>query len=209
MNAVNLVKKIRFKMRYRLNDAYNDKWILRHKLPHTAVVPVAQMKNDQPSKQFAQAFHTVWLRNMDRILKRLKDPVSDYAFMDVGCGRGIATLYAATEYDFRKAEGFDFEESLIDDANINKQASPSFKDVNFFVADASTYVLPEGRYLIFMFNPFDAPIMQAFMVNNIDALRRNKSAIAYANYHQLDIIKSFEPAAVTMIESYRCALITF
>jgi len=200
---------IRTKTRYLVNDTYNHLWIRKYGIQTNRPMQVEEMVVEADSKAYAQPYMTVWFRNIDRLLAKLPEPEEEYDFIDIGCGRGVAALYVAQNYNFRSVAGFDFESSLIADAYRNQEAMAKLTDIDFFVADASIYILPDGKHVLFMFNPFDAPVMKSFMDNNIEALRRNKSVIAYANHHQLDVIKSFEPASVTMIKDYRCALISF
>ena len=56
----------------------------------------------------------MWLRNLDRITKTLEETtqLNTLTFLDVGCGTGIPTLYAATRYEFADLRGFDFEAPL-------------------------------------------------------------------------------------------------
>ena len=201
--------KIRARSRYLVNDAYNHLWIYKCGIPANQPMQVEEMAVEADSKAHAQPFMTVWFKNIDRLLAKLSGPEEEYSFIDIGCGRGLAALYVARHYNFESLSGLDFEHSLIVDAHRNQHTMADFTNVDFFVADATAHELPDRKYVVFMFNPFDAPVMQAFMENNIDSLRRNKSVIAYANYHQLDVIKSFEPASIKMIEDYRCALIAF
>lgn len=203
-----MLKNLRMNALYWLNDSYNERWIRKHKIRHRADLEVKDMVNPSPSKEHAVLFMTVWLRNIDRLLGPIRDEVSQYDFLDVGCGRGISTLYVATEYDFNKVEGFDFEDALLQDAVLNAQSLPEHP-VRFFNADASMYRLPARKQIIFMFNPFGAPVMEDFMRNNIDTLRATGSKIAYANYHQLSTIQKFEPSNIHDIKQYRCALISF
>jgi ABC-type molybdate transport system substrate-binding protein len=59
-----------------------------------------------------------------------------------------------------------------------------------------------------MFNPFDGLIMKKFIENNYNNLVKNKSVIAYSNYNQLDIIKSYTKNIET-IDQYKLAICYF
>lgn len=60
-----------------------------------------------------------------------------------------------------------------------------------------------------MFNPFNGDVMRAFLLNNIDILRKTKSVIGYANCKELDAIREFCPEIILEISDYRCAVIYF
>jgi hypothetical protein len=59
-----------------------------------------------------------------------------------------------------------------------------------------------------MFNPFDGFIMKKFIENNYNNLVKNKSVIAYSNYNQLDIIKSYTKD-IEIIDQYKLAICYF
>ena len=59
-----------------------------------------------------------------------------------------------------------------------------------------------------MFNPFDGLIMKKFIENNYNNLVKNKSVIAYSNYNQLEIIKSYTKNIET-IDQYKLAICYF
>ena len=59
-----------------------------------------------------------------------------------------------------------------------------------------------------MFNPFDGLIMKKFIENIYNNLVKNKSVIAYSNYNQLEIIKSYTKNIET-IDQYKLAICYF
>lgn len=101
-------------------------------------------------------------------------------FVDIGCGKGLPSLFARKYFGFAKVYGIDFSEPLIDAAKSNV-AKLHWEDVSFEVADASHWKAPEGNTLFFMFNPFDEVIMERFLRLNLDHFTRHRSLIAYAN----------------------------
>ena len=88
------------------------------------------------------------------------DP-SAYTFLDLGSGKGRMVLEAA-EAGFMKSIGVEFSESLV---NIAKRNAASFHErsasgpVEFHHADASNFDLPTGPLVVFLYNPFGAPVM--------------------------------------------------
>jgi hypothetical protein len=51
--------------------------------------------------------------------------------------------------------------------------------VHFLVADATTWKLPRGNTLVFLFNPFNEIILEKFLTLNLDHFGRYRSLIAY------------------------------
>ena len=63
------------------------------------------------------------------------------------------------------------------EANAVKAA----RSTRFLCADARTYDLPPGRNLVYLFNPFDAPTLRAFLARNAAHFRESGSVIAYVD----------------------------
>jgi trans-aconitate methyltransferase len=184
-----------------INNLYNYLWIKKHGLKLTS----PEIK----SKKHYHHFMTVWLLNIDRMLSKLDIETEKYSFIDVGCGRGISTIYACRKYSFNKIYGFDFNQGLINDAitNVLEMKSCNSNDIVFFKADANSYILPNEDQVVFMFNPFDSITMKRFIENNIDTMRKNNVIIIYANSHYLDTIKDFSPRRIVEIRKYNCSVI--
>ena len=63
-------------------------------------------------------------------------------------------------------------------ANARKAGRPA---IDFLDADVTTYRLPPGDTLVYIYNPFEAPVLEAFLANNRDHFRSFRSVIAYEN----------------------------
>jgi SAM-dependent methyltransferase len=113
------------------------------------------------------------------IQEALSSGIQFQNFVDIGCGKGLPSLFARKYFRFAKVYGIDFSEPLIEAAKQNV-AKLGWADVSFVVADASKWKAPEGNTLFFMFNPFDAVILERFLTLNLDHFTRNRSLIAYA-----------------------------
>ncbi len=112
------------------------------------------------------------------IKEALSSGIQFQNFVDIGCGKGLPCLFARKYFRFAKIYGIDFSEPLIDAAKRNV-ARLQWEDVSFVVADAAQWKAPEGNTLFFMFNPFDAVILERFLRLNIDHFTRHRSLIAY------------------------------
>ena len=89
-----------------------------------------------------------------------------FTFVDVGCGKGRA-LMLATRYPFREVCGVELSPELAGVAEQNlsrfqaewRQETP----VRVVVGDATTFKLPAGPLVLWMFHPFAAPVMRRFL----------------------------------------------
>jgi SAM-dependent methyltransferase len=105
-----------------------------------------------------------WKGTLDR-------PVQAYAFADLGCGKGRALLLAS-EWPFREAMGVELNPALAETAERNvalwQRAGRARCPVRVVQGDAVEAQLPAGPCLVFLYNPFGAPVMRKL----VEALRK-------------------------------------
>ena len=93
-------------------------------------------------------------------------PVSEYAFIDVGCGKGRALLLA-TQYRFREILGIELNPGLaeIAQANLNlwRATQHPAMPICAVCEDATEFELPSGASLLFLYNPFAEPVLRKFL----------------------------------------------
>jgi SAM-dependent methyltransferase len=87
-------------------------------------------------------------------IKDVPGNLSEYAFVDFGSGKGRALLMAA-ELPFRRIVGVEFAAELYATAVKNCQSRP----IELVHGDATQYALPVVPLVLYLFNPFDAPIV--------------------------------------------------
>ena len=109
-------------------------------------------------------------------LSRLALPWPQFTFVDIGCGKG-RPLLLALRYSFREVVGVELSPALAAvarenlhsfDAPWRKQDVPS----RVFTGDATTFALPTGPTVLFLYHPFAAPLMERFL----DHLRSSLAA---------------------------------
>jgi len=179
------------------NDEFNKLWIAKNQLVGDDIVLADELDVSLEVRLDASPFMVVWLKNIERLCEMFcsEFDCKSFSLLDVGCGSGIATFFFHQNYNFDGYGGFDFSSSLIGLANKNKKiigkngTDPS--DILFEVGDAKKIKIPSKRYAIFMFNPFGWKTMNGFISNNIEALRKNKSVILYANDICIDNLLEF------------------
>ena len=99
------------------------------------------------------------------ILAGLPIHFPDCTFIDLGSGMGRVVLLAA-QYPFRKVVGVEFSAELhrIAEKNLSQAAHRRRAGaVELICRDAREYVFPPGNLAIYMFNPFQAPVMQTVL----------------------------------------------
>ena len=128
--------------------------------------------------------------------RRLKPGVGidEYAFVDLGAGMGRAMLLAA-EFPFRAVVGVELNPTLARIGRKNMalwRASGRAKaPIRMVCGDAAEFELPAGPCVVFMFNPFGAPVMKRLLATWRRALagREDRVDILYVNDEQERVLK--------------------
>lgn len=142
------------------------------------------------------------------IFKGLHAPLSDLDrtktnYIDIGCGKG-RMLIQASQAGFAKVIGVEFAASLAQTARENLRAAlgADMETDRWWIDndDARTYRYPDGDIVLFLYNPFDPPIFQAFLDNLIADIEARPRAvnIIYNNpqcAHVMDNSPAFERMA--------------
>lgn len=106
-----------------------------------------------------------------RMLRRLPIHYSDFAFVDLGCGKGKALLVAA-EVPFREIVGVEVAPRLaaIARENLRKFARKNrVPQCEVVLIDAREFRLSEKPLVIFFYDPFTAEVMEPVL----DGIRRS------------------------------------
>ena len=105
----------------------------RYGVPHIAT----------PPEEFSRAMAALPVRH------------EDYAFIDLGSGKGRALLLAAA-FPFRRLIGVEFAQELHEIARENLNGRSS---VELYCMDATEYGFPDGPLIVFLYNPFGPEVM--------------------------------------------------
>jgi SAM-dependent methyltransferase len=120
----------------------------------------------------------------------------NYTFIDLGCGKGRAVMMAS-EFGFRKVIGVELHASLATIAQSNvaiwTESGRATCPIEIVCQDAAEFVFPQGACLLYLFNPFTAPVMK-------QVLDRLETDFA-ERPGMLDLIY-FNPAAAELLESH-------
>ena len=120
-----------------------------------------------------------------RLFDYLKTADFTTTLLDVGSGKGRLLAMGAA-YGFSNLIGIDFSKKLCDAAvNVCRGIKNKYPDTSITIecADARHYRIPETVGVIFLFNPFDALVMDEFIQKVSESLNRKNRPlkILYAN----------------------------
>lgn len=110
------------------------------------------------------------------------------AFIDIGAGKGRAMLLAA-EYPFRRVAGVELHPALAATArqNVDRwQAKHTGPPIRLQEGDAMGLRMPSGPCLVFLFNPFDAVLMDRLLTRLVRQFRHRPGELEllYVNDEQ-------------------------
>jgi SAM-dependent methyltransferase len=121
--------------------------------------------------------------------------IENYSFVDLGCGKGRAILMAS-EFRFREVVGVELHASLgaIAEANVAAwtAAGRPVCPVRIVCQEATEFVFPEGACLLYLFNPFAAPVMKRLIerIESDFAGRRGMLDLIYFNPEAAELLEA-------------------
>lgn len=122
---------------------------------------------------------------------------SDFAFIDLGCGKGKALMVAAS-YPFRLLIGVDISRACIDIARRNiglygpERIDPS--RVELLALDVEDFVFPDDPLVVYLFNSFPAKLLKQVVANLERSLREvpREAVIVYVNPQAIAAVSQSE-----------------
>jgi len=121
-------------------------------------------------------------------------PIDQYTFIDLGAGMGRGLLLAAA-YPFRAVIGVELHPTLARIARKNlalwRAAGSTGVPMRMFCRDASEFLLPAGPCVVFLFNPFGAPVLRRILRAWKRTLAEHPGQldILYVNDEQKNVIR--------------------
>jgi hypothetical protein len=125
--------------------------------------------------------------------------IEEYTFIDVGAGKGRGLL-VASEYSFRKVIGIELnaEMAAIARQNVERWTRAHSEDptaarlapIELFEQDALDFDLPQTPTLLFLFHPFEAPVLKQLLrrIETQFARRPGTLDLLYVNAECADVI---------------------
>ncbi len=120
-------------------------------------------------------------------------PIDAYTFIDLGAGMGRALLLAAA-FPFRAVVGVELHPTLARIARRNlalwRAAGRARVPTRVHCRDAASFPLPPGPCLVFLFNPFGAPVLRRLlrMWKQTQAKHAGPVDVLYINDEQRSVL---------------------
>jgi SAM-dependent methyltransferase len=112
--------------------------------------------------------------------------LADYAFVDIGCGKGRVVLLA-TEYAFREVTGIELNPQLVSMARRNlrrwMRRKRACRNVRILHGDALSHPLPDGPVVLFFFNSFEEEMVRMWLDRLVEAAATRSAPIDVIYLH--------------------------
>jgi SAM-dependent methyltransferase len=104
------------------------------------------------------------------------------SFVDVGAGMGRVVLLAARR-PFRHVVGVEISPALVEIARENLAAAHGLArictDVRFTAADAGSFAFPRGDLVVYLYNPFQAPVLERMLITLLGGSEQREVVLLY------------------------------
>jgi predicted RNA methylase len=156
-----LSEDMRFVMAWRQSEARNNPFDAQLGTETGGTVPLFRLDIDSPNVTYGRHYTATPSESIHNAIRALPEDLRDFTFVDLGCGKGRVLLVAA-DYAFKEIIGVEFARELVHIACANCQG---VNRVKVLVDDAANFKLPSGKLVVYMFNPFGGPVMDAVIQN--------------------------------------------
>jgi SAM-dependent methyltransferase len=128
----------------------------------------------------------------------------DFTFIDLGCGKGRILILAAQK-EFKKIMGIEFSAELTAIARSNICQAKVGADI--VETDVSEFRFPDDNLIIYMYNPFESPVMDS-VISNLLGWRKQSQKAAFIVYVNPTCRKQFEllPEFESIVDREGCCI---
>jgi SAM-dependent methyltransferase len=182
-------------------------WDWRHGTETAQKVEPAHFETASPSLSHAQAYEAITDRSFGRMIRALplgrgpgRLPLDRCTFIDLGSGKGKA-LFLASRLPFRQLIGLELSPRLHRIAERNaRRFCRGAADGRFCLrcGDAASFRFPPDPTVLFLYNPFQAPVM-ARVLENIAASLRERPRRFFAIYRNPLLADLFDGSAIFQV----------
>jgi SAM-dependent methyltransferase len=143
-------------------------WDRRRGVETDEPMHVRDLPIDSPSREHATYYLPTTLWTFRDVMVALRDQgirPSEFSLVDLGCGKG-RVLLMAVEAGFNAVIGVEFAPELVRIAMDNiRSCRGRRRRPTIYCTDAATFPIPMGPVVLFIFNPFKGPVLEAVADN--------------------------------------------
>jgi SAM-dependent methyltransferase len=168
-----------------------------HGVTTEALVFLGELDPDAigPSLEFATHYEPTPVAEAEALLDASPLRPELATFVDVGAGMGRVVLLAARR-PFRRVVGIEISPALVEIARDNLAAAHgaqrAAKDVRIVAADAASFTFPRGDLVVYLYNPFRAPVLERMLANLLAADGAREIVLLYHTAVEHETIEDAE-----------------
>jgi len=148
-----------------------------HGVDTSGLVPAKHLVTGHANDEHVTAYYGVAPSILRALIAQWREtipphPISRYTFIDIGAGKGRGLL-VASEFSFRKVIGIELNPALAVTARQNVAhwtaahaadcTAPLLAPIEVLEQDALAFDLPAPPTLLFLFHPFEAPVLKQLL----------------------------------------------
>jgi hypothetical protein len=148
-----------------------------HGVDTSGLVPAAHLITGHVNDEHVTAYYGVAPSILRALIDHWREtippyPISRYTFIDIGAGKGRGLL-VASEYHFRRVIGIELNPAMVAIARQNVAhwirthsedfTAPRLAPIEILEQDALDFELPNTPALLFLFHPFEAPVLKQLL----------------------------------------------
>jgi SAM-dependent methyltransferase len=168
-----------------------------HGTETSGLVPAADLVTGHPNDDHVTAYYAVAPSILRDLVERWREtpppePPATYTFLDLGCGKGRAILLAS-EFRFREVIGVELNPAMAVAAQRNVElwtrahaadsTAQRISPIRVVHDDALAVTLPSSPTAVFLFHPFEEPVLKPLLrrIEAAFARRPGELDILYVN----------------------------
>ncbi|MCW2993157.1 MAG: hypothetical protein JWQ18_652, partial [Conexibacter sp.] len=142
----------------------------------SGIVRLHELAFESENKEHGARYQATSPQAFGDIMDKLELGDGELTFIDVGSGKGRALLLAS-QLPFRRLVGVEFSPELTATAERNvaswRERTPGCPEVELLCLDATAYAFPDEPLLVYLYNPFEEPVMLEVLANLRASLERS------------------------------------
>jgi tRNA G46 methylase TrmB len=158
------------------------------------LIPAEELSSGKQEDVYNAGYFGVAPSVLRQILDRLPLDFEEHTFVDLGSGKGRALL-VASEYPFRSIVGVELSPKLhaiaVENIARCRGLAQRCRNVRSIEGDATEFIFPSGPLVIYLWNPFEAPVF-ASVLANLEADLRHEPRPVFLVYIQPDLESMLE-----------------